>query len=431
MKKSVVALLAALALSPVKAEEVELDKLMQGFPPAPEYRVNRGNFMVPPNNRWAFQHIRELQPTREVYRGTGPVSELESSSVDLADRLYEVSEKRRITLDEWLEEAATDAFLVLHKGKIVFERYLNGQQEHTQHQMFSATKSFVGTLMLTLIDEGKIVPSRTMASYVPELGGSAFGDATVQQVLDMTTSISFSEEYTNPQADIWAYGYVFSLSDVGDASTRKSSIYDYLPTLGKMEELPHGQAFHYVTPNTDVLAWVLSRVTGQSLSELIATRFLQPLGAQRDGYIWLDRSGTEMAGGGLNITARDAARFGQMILQKGSYNGQQIIPVAVAERIMAPGDPETFSRLYDDHWYQFVGHSYHDQWWSFQNDHKAISAIGVHGQFIYIDPVAQMVVVKQSSHPDAEGLSNDVHGPMIWQAMAERLMQAPQGKSMQ
>ena len=426
MKPLVVAALLVAASIPGfagPASSVPGETLMKGFPPAEELRVNRDNLMLPPYNGWAFQHIRELQPTREVYRGAGETTALESAPVNLADRSYVVGGQRKITLDEWLEEAATDAFVVLHKGKVVYERYLNGQQEHTQHQMFSATKSFVGTLMLMLIDEGKVDPSRTMQSYVPELKGSAFADATVQQVLDMTTSISFSEEYTNPQADIWAYGYVFGLSDVADQDRKFNSIYDYLPTLGKTEKFKHGDAFHYATPNTDALAWVLSRVSGQSLSELIATRFLQPLGAQRDAYIWLDRSGTEMAGGGLNITARDAARFGQMILQKGRYNGHQVIPAKVARRIMTPGNPETFSRFYPgEPWYENVGHSYHDMWWSFQNDHQAVAAMGVHGQFIYIDPAAEMVVVKQSSHAEAEGESNEVDGPMIWQAIAERLL---------
>ena len=420
MKKVLSIALMALAIAPVFAEESK--ELMQGFPPSEEMQVSRENFMLPPYNRWAFQHIRELQPTREVSRGDEPVAALELAPLDLADRSYRVSGDKEVTLDKWLEEAATDSFLVLHKGKVVYERYLNDQRESTQHQMFSATKSFIGTLALMMIDEGLVDPTRAVHSYVPELKGSAFGDATVQQVLDMTTSVAFSEDYVDTEADIWAYGYVFGLSDVSDARRRFDSIYDYLPTLGKMSKFKHGDAFHYVTPNTDALGWVLSRVSGQSISELIATRFLQPLGAQRDAYMWLDKSGTEMAGGGLNITARDAARFGQMILQKGYYNGRQVVSVKVAQRIMTPGNPDTFTRLYDDFWYQNVGHSYHDQWWSFRNKHNAVSAIGVHGQFVYIDPVAQMVVVKQSSHPDAEGTSNEVDGPLIWQAIAERLI---------
>ncbi len=156
----------------------------------------------------------------------------------------------------------------------------------------------------------------------------------------------------------------------------------------------------------------------------------QPLGAERDGYIWLDAGGTEMAGGGLNITARDAARFGQMILQGGKFNGRQILPAAVTTRILQhKGDPEVFTRIYSQfegtEWYGTIAYAYHDQWWTFNNAHKAVSAIGVHGQYIYLDPVANMVVVKQSSSPDAEGganESNDTDGPLLYQALAEQLM---------
>jgi CubicO group peptidase (beta-lactamase class C family) len=402
--------------------------LMQGFPPPADKQVSRENFMAPPYNRWAFQHIRELQPTREIQRGEGPVTALEEDPLDLDGFVGTVRAGRKLSLGEFVDESHTDAFLILHRGKIVYERYLNGQQQRTQHLMFSATKSFVGTVMLMLIEEGLVDPANTVAQYVPELKDSAFGDATVQQVLDMTTAIAFSEVYDDPDSDIARYGHVFATAGTppeGYAGPR--TIYEYLPTLKKQGT--HGEAFHYVTPNTDVLGWIIRRVTGKSVDQNIAERLWQPLGVERDGYIWLDGSGAEMAGGGLNVTARDAARFGQMILQGGRYNGQQILPEAVTRRILQPGDHETFTRLYSQYpgteWYGRVAWAYHDQWWTFNNAHKAVSAIGVHGQYIYLDPKAEMVVVKQSSSPTAEGgpnESNDTDGPLLYQALAEHLI---------
>jgi CubicO group peptidase (beta-lactamase class C family) len=396
--------------------------LMQGFPPPEDKRINRNNFMVYPNTRWAFQHIRELYPTREIYRGTGPSLPLAADPADLDNLEFSISGDRRVSLATWMDEAATDSFLVLHRGRIVYERYFNGMQPLGQHQMFSATKSFIGTMVLMLIEEGRINPDARIDTYIPELKDSAFGDATVQQVLNMTTSITYNEDYVDPEADIWKYGIVFGFTgDPPPGYSGPLTSYDYLPTLRKADT-QHGHAFHYVTPNADALGWLLSRVSGQSVSAFMEKYLWQRLGVERDGYIWLDRAGTEMAGGGLNITARDAARFGQMILQKGHFNGQQIIPPAVAERILQAGDPAPFSRFHKGPWYENMGYAYHDQWWTFNNAHKAVSAIGVHGQFIYIDPIAQMVIVKQSSHPDAEGVSNDVDGPMIWHAIAEYLM---------
>ncbi len=404
--------------------------LMQGFPPAADKRVLRENFMEPPRNRWAFQHIRELQPTREIWRGDGPASVLRAKPLDLGPVKAAVRKGRVLSLDQFLDESHTDGFLILHRGRVVFERYMNGQQRHVQHQMFSATKSFVGTIMLALVGEGKVDPRKTVGSYVPELQKSAFGDATVQQVLDMTTGVSYTEIYDDPDSDIWRYGRVFNLWGVPPPGyTGPRTIYDYLPTLEKKGE--HGYGFHYVTPNTDVLGWIIRRVTGKSVDQNISERILQPLGAERDAYIWLDGEGNEMAGGGLNIAARDAARFGQMILQGGLYNGKRVLPAAVAKRVFEAGDPDVFTRFHpNDPWYGPIVSSYHNQWWHFRNAHQAVSAIGVHGQYIYIDPVAQMVVVKQSSSPDAEGganESNDSDGPLLYQAIAEHLIKLTGG----
>lgn len=396
--------------------------LMQGFPPAPDKQVTRNNMMEYPYSRWAFQHIRELQPTRDIYRGEGPTSRLAANPVELDKLSFKLPGDKTIDLATWFDQSVTDSFLVLHRGELVYERYFNGMTRTSQHQMFSATKSLIGMLALWLIEEGAIDPALTMQHYLPELKGSAFADATVQQVLDMTTSIEFSEEYTDPNADVWKYGYVFGISTPPAGYTGASSIYEYLPSLAKAKR-PHGEAFLYVTPNTDVLGWLTTRVSGKSISQQLQERIWQKLGVERDGYMWLNTKGEEMAGGGLNITAADAARFGQMILQKGKYNGQQILPQAIAERILQPGNREPFNRYYQDPWYEHMGYAYHDQWWTFNTAHKPVSAIGVFGQFIYIDPVAEMVIVKQSSHPEAEGEANEVNGPLIWHAIAEHLMQ--------
>lgn len=399
-----------------------VDELMRGAPVPPERRVTLQNFMQEPWSRWGFRHIRQLAPTAEIYAGSGPVSPLESQPVDLEQLLFDVGGDEPLSLATWMEESRTDSFLVLHRGRIVYERYLHGMQPHQPHQMFSVTKSFVGTLVLLLAEEGRIDLEQAVANYLPELADSAFGSASVQQVLDMVTSVSFSEDYGDPQADIRQYGEVAWIGyDPAVAYTGPASMYDYLPTL-KSRDAEHGEAFHYVTPNTDVLAWLLSRVTGQPLQELIAERLWQPLGAERSGYLWLDRGGVPMAGGGLNVTARDAARFGQMILQSGYYNQRQVLPPTVAKRILTPRNRDVFNALYQDDWYDSIAFGYHDQWWSFNNTHRAVSAIGVHGQFIYLDSVADMVIVKQSAHPEAEGESNEVHGPLIWHQIALHLM---------
>ncbi|MBP6699909.1 MAG: serine hydrolase [Halioglobus sp.] len=424
------AALAALLAAPVcAAAEFKLVTaaelgLMQGFPVPQDKRVTRDNFMLYPYSRWAFQNMRELQPTRGIFRGDDPVAPLAADPVDLDALTFTVANGRKVSLGSWLDESVTDSFLVLHKGELVYERYFNGMVRSSQHQMFSVTKSFVGTLVLCLIEEGAIDPAKTIQHYLPELGESAFGEATVQQVLDMTTSIEFSEAYEDPAADVWKYGYVFGISTPPADYRGATSIFEYLATL-KRAKRDHGEGFLYVTPNTDVLGWLSSRVSGKSVAQQLEQRIWQRLGVERDGYMWMNTLGEEMAGGGLNITAADAARFGQMILQKGKFNGQQVIPASVAQRILRPGDPAPFNRIYQDPWFEHIGYAYHDQWWTFATAHKPVSAIGVFGQFIYIDAVAEVVIVKQSSHPEAESEANEVDGPLVWHAIAEHLMQRP------
>ncbi|MFC6632566.1 serine hydrolase domain-containing protein [Microbulbifer taiwanensis] len=408
---------AAATEAPKTAAELGL---MQGSPPPADKRVDQGNFMQAPYNRWALQHMRELVPTRAVSRGQGAVSPLEGDNVELGDLEVALASGKRLSVSRWLQESYTDGFLVLRDGKLVYERYFNGQTADTHHQMFSATKSLTGAMLLMLADEGMVDLEKSVDFYLPELKGSAFADASVQQVLDMTVGIRYSEDYTDPDADIWKYGYVFGIGNKPRDYAGPLNIHDYLGTLQKRGQ--HGKAFHYVTPDTDVLGWVVRRQSGQNLSEFFAERIWSRLGAERDAFFWLDRSATEMAGGGLNLTLRDGGRLGQMILQRGRFNGEQVMPAAVAERLLDKGDPEPFNRLYRDPWYEQIGYAYHDQWWTFNNPHKAVSAIGVHGQFIYIDPVARVVIVKQSSHPQAESESNEVDGPQIMHAIAEQLM---------
>jgi CubicO group peptidase (beta-lactamase class C family) len=411
----------ALAASAPTAAELGL---MEGFPVPPDKRVTRDNFVIYPYSRWAFQNIRALQPTRGIFRGGDPVAAIAADPVDLDALTFTVANNRQVPLGTWFDESGTDSFLVLHKGKMVYERYFNGMARSSLHQMFSVTKSFVGTLTLCLIDEGAIEPGKQVQEYLPELRGSAFGDATVQQVLDMTNSLEFSEDYTDPAAGVRTYSYIFGNLTAPPDYRGATSIFEYLSTLRRAKR-DHGEAFAYLTPNTEVLGWLISRVSGKSVAQQVEERIWQRLGVERDAYMWINALGEEMAGGGLNMTAADAARFGQMILQNGEFNGQQVIPASVAQRILRPGDPAPFNRFYQDPWYEHSGHAYHDQWWTFATAHKPVSATGVFGQLIYIDAVAEVVIVKQSSHPQAESDANEEDGPLIWHAIAEHLMQRP------
>ena len=196
--------------------------------------------------------------------------------------------------------------------------------------------------------------------------------------------------------------------------------YEFLQALQKSR--PHGERFTYMTVSTDALAWLMSRVTGKSLGELLRERIWSKLGVEQDAYFTVDSSGTEWAGGGLNLTLRDMARFGEMIRLDGRFNDQQLVPKAVIDDIRLGGNREYFAKA---GYRTLPGGSYHDMWWLLHNEHGAFSARGIHGQAIYIDPKAEMVIARFASHP--LGANSNYDGTFLpaYHAVAEHLLSYP------
>lgn len=392
---------------------------MQGFPPAPDMLIkfaNGSNYQFP-RTRWSFSHGRELGPTSNVWHGAGPVSVLPVALRDL-DKLRFADEKGGdISWADMHSLTYTDSILVLHKGKIVYERYLGITKTYLPHIAMSVTKSFVGTLAATLAAEGKLDPSAPVTQYIPELKDTAYGDAAVRQVMDMTIGVQYSENYADPKAEVWDYARSGGLLPTAATYDGPKTFYDFLVKLKK--EGKHDEAFAYKTVNAEVLAWIVKRATGQNLSDLLSERIWQKLGTENDAYFSVDSVGTEQGGGGLNLTLRDMARFGEMMRLNGKFNGQQIILAAAVEDIRKGADPAKFAKA---GYATLPGYSYRNMWWVGHNNHRTFEARGIHGQRIYIDPVAEMVIVKFSSHPIAANGATDPVTYRAFQALANHLM---------
>jgi len=405
------------------AEATDPNKMgwMQGFPPPPakSVRIFNSSHYVFPRTRWSFSHWRELLPTKNVFRGTGPVSPLKTDPKDLDKLTFKDRSGNELTWRKALDLTYTDGILVLLKGKIVYERYFGALTPERPHIAFSVTKSYVGTLAAMFIAEGKLDPSAPLSRYIPELKDSGYADATVRQLLDMTAGVKFSEAYGSMGAEITKYSD--SMSPMTGCPGYKESrhIYEYLSTLQK--ESPHGEVFSYKTANTEILAWVLKRVSGKSLADLLAETIWSKIAAEQDAYFAVDMVGTEHAGGGFNAALRDQARFGAMMLQNGYYNGRQIIPASVVEDIMRNGSKEQFAR--GSYAKSLQGWAYRNMWWITNNEHGAYMARGIYGQNIYIDPKAQMVIVRFASHPIAGSTANDPITLPAYMAAAKYLMQ--------
>ncbi len=395
---------------------------MVGFPPPPEKLIMQpeSDFFSFPKLRWTVCHIRELMPTKQVSRGIGAPAPLEYAIDKGIDNVTftPINGRKPMTWQASLAANYTDGILVLHKGRVVYEKYPGCLDELGKHAAMSMTKSVTGLLAEALVAEGQLDETALVASIIPELKNSAFGSATVRQVMDMTTALDYSEDYADPKADIWIYSKAANPLPKAKGYKGPDGYFEYLQTVG--QDGTHGEVFGYKTINSDVLGWLISRVTGQDLTSLLSTRIWRKMGAEQDGYMTVDAKGTPFAGGGLSASMRDLGRFGQLVLNGGKIGGQQLLPQRAIANIQAGGDKKAFARA---NYKTLKGGSYRSMWWIFHNPHGAFAARGVHGQTIYIDPTAEMVIVRFASHPSAKNAKIDPTSLPAYQAVAEYLMQ--------
>jgi CubicO group peptidase (beta-lactamase class C family) len=419
-----IAAVSAQAQAPAPLDAAQSDPktrgMMQGFPPPPDklIRFGDGSSSRFPNTRWSFSHIRELVPTANVSRGDGPVAALPRAERDLTQVKFTTLDEKPMSFGEALPLTYTDGILVLHKGRVVFEKYFGEGAAARPHIAFSVTKSFVGTLAAVLAAEGKLDPQAQVTTYVPELKDGAYGAATVRQVMDMTIGVKFSENYADPKAEVFDYARAGGMMPARPDYAGPKNFFEFLVTLQKEGE--HGAGFAYKTANAEVLAWIVKRASGQSMAELLSSVIWSKLGAEHDGYFMVDSIGTESGGGGLNTTLRDLARFGEMMRNKGRFNNQQIIPAAAVADIEKGGSKDDFVK---GNYALLKGWSYRDMWWITHNDHGAYMARGIHGQSIWIDPKAEMVIVRFASHPMAANAANDPITLPAYMAIGKALLQ--------
>jgi CubicO group peptidase (beta-lactamase class C family) len=271
-----------------------------------------------------------------------------------------------------------------------------------------------------LVAEGALDPGALVKKYIPELASSGFGDATVTQLLDMTTAIDFDENYTGESPTMDRYRYATGLGPRPSGYDGPASTYALLPTIGKKGT--HGTEFHYRTPNVDVAGWLIARVTGKSPAVFLSERIWSRIGAEDDAYIEVDSNGVPLTGYALNARLRDLARFGELMRLDGTFNGQQIVPASVVQQIRRGASREAFVA---GGYQTLPGWSYHDFWWVSHDDHGAYMGRGIHGQAIYVDPKAEMVIARFASHPMAGNVNLDPTSLPAYRAIAEHLMAHP------
>jgi CubicO group peptidase (beta-lactamase class C family) len=367
-----------------------------GGDPAGGVPVTAANWQLPPFNRWAFWHVNEVLPTQPISRGKGPVRELPAA--DGASELTEIDLTRVdgsvATVGQVLAETYTDAYVVLQDGALITEWYGPEGEPARTHALLSVTKSVVGCVAAALVDRDRLDTNRPITDFVPELANSGYAGATVRHVLDMRSGVHFLEDYATPQA------HVHQLGEWPDG------IYSYL--TGLAAEAPHGERFLYRSAETDVLGWVCERASGRPMAELISTLIWQPMGAEFDAEILCDTTGTAYHDGGLCATARDVARFGQLLLDGGTVSdGADDTRTVIAPRwIRDSWAVDADARLVfaaSPAEISMPGGWYRNQFWFRPGTYgDVLLCLGIHGQMIHVSRRTRTVCVKMSTWPEPQ-----------------------------
>ena len=287
------------AKSPVK-------NLMSEFPPARENLVTLANWRTQPYSGWSFHNVRRVLPTANIAASKHPVP-LESSLTEIGRVGFEGNKGPTILRDA-LRTTNTNGFVVLHRGRIAAEWYSSGMDGLTPHIVFSVSKSICGALGGVLADKGILNPNRPVTDYVPEVSSSVYGGCSVRHLLDMSVGISFTEDYVDPDGDVARYRRAVGW-DVIKPGQSTMALREFLG-IQKPDGKTHGDTFHYVSTNTDLLGWVYERAAGRALSDLLGEYLWTPMGAESDAYITLDAEGAMRAAGGIcaGVPARSTWR---------------------------------------------------------------------------------------------------------------------------
>ncbi|MDM5186229.1 serine hydrolase [Bacillus sp. DX4.1] len=368
--------------------------------PPSKQSVTKANWLQDPYLRWSYTHMKELALTKEVKKDAHHVSTFPIAQQNLDDFSVEQENGNNISLKELLDQNKTDAFVVVQNGKLVYENYFNGYKQNEPHGMASLAKVFTGAIIQSLTEESILDKNTTAETYVKELHNTPFGKATIQQLMDMQISTNYPTHgyvqrgLENQDAQLYLASNILPRGKNYDGPMK---IYDML--LEATETAQPGTQFSYNNGSAETLGWIIRTVTGKSLADNVSERIWTKIGAEENAYYVVDETGVEQASAGLNATARDMARFGQMILDNGYYNGKQILPSSITEDIKSVQQDELS-----------IGEgssiSYHNQWWIPHNEHGAFEVLGSYGQRLYIDPKANMVIVHFSSNAEPSG---DIH----------------------
>lgn len=358
--------------------------------------MSLANWRTAPHNAWSFQHVAEFVPTATIQSramsGRGPVAAGALEGLEVSGR-----DGRPVALETHFRDSHTDGFVALKHGASVGEWYGGHADPDLPHVIFSVSKSVTAVLAGIAAADGRLDPAAPVTTYVPEIRGSAYGDATVRDLLDMVVSIDFDEAYLDAGGAFDRYRRAMLWNPARPGEPEENMV-GFLSTLAKAGH-PHGKRFHYVSPNTDMLGLVVERAAGMRFPDYLAERLWGPMGATGSAYVTVDRAGASRAAGGICITVADLARLGQLILDGGrTAEGARVIPTAWIDDMRSNGDRQAW--VDGNFFYMFPDGRYRSCWYDVGDGRGSFCAIGIHGQWLWVDPTSRVVLAKVSSLPE-------------------------------
>lgn len=336
-----------------------------------------------------FSHMKDMAPTVTIKRA-GEVQALGNTPKTLPTHFAYKGEMRE--MKSFLEASSTTALVVVKDKDITFEDYYQGTKALDQRISWSMAKSFLSAIFGVAVEEGHIKDlNAPVTDYVPSLVGSGYDGVSIKNVLQMSSGVYFNEDYGDFNSDINRFGRIMALGGSFD---------DFAASLTSERE--QGTFMHYVSIDTHVIGMVLRAATGKSISEYFNEKLWSKLGTEQDAIYITDSTGEPMVLGGLNLISRDYARMGLLYRDKGRINGQQVIPEKWIEDSITPDAPHLIPGKRDTAKTNF-GYGY--QWWLPENPEQEFLALGIYGQYIYIDRKNNVVIVKNSA--DRGFMDND------------------------
>ena len=382
-------------------------QLMRGFPPDPGTQVTLANWRTAPFNQWAFHHVREIVPSADIPNDPARVAALPAAHDDglgrvpvPVDGLSPDSDLvcalgERPSVDTALGATDTDGLVVVRRGRVVFERYANGMTAQSPHILMSVSKSLLGLVAGLLEARGDLDPERLISDVVPEVAATAYAGATIRHLLDMRAGIAFDEDYLATSGPIVQYRKATNWNPP-DPHEPPADLRGFYRSLTATSGV-HGGPLHYVSPNTDLLGWVIERATSRRYADLVSELLWRPMGAQQSAYITVDRLGAPRCAGGICATVRDLARVGRLIADGGTRDGARVVPVRWIDEVERAGDPAAWTAGDLAEYFPGTPMRYRSQWYAEDGAAPLLFGFGIHGQYLFIDRARSLVIAKASS----------------------------------